>query len=290
MQSRLFLTILFCGFLSSAYCQQPAAPQGGTDEWPGPRADGSVLLPNLWSLRPAGKQVLLGDFPVNVAVHPSGKWAAALHSGYGQNEITVVQLPQGEVISRAPINESFYGLVFNSRGTELFCSGAGDEVVHRFQFRNGYLSDHQEVTLRRAASRGIPSGIALDPDGERLYCANVWGQSIDIVSLRSGLVKSIVLSTNIPTPAGLAPAKNEDEAAITKRAEAALQEANSEDPFPYGCALDAERSRLYASFWAQATVGVFDAQTGLALAHWPTEEHPNELILSRKGKHLFVAG
>jgi hypothetical protein len=158
----------------------------------------------------------------------AGKWAAALHSGYGQNEITVVQLPQGEVISRAPINESFYGLVFNSRGTELFCSGAGDEVVHRFQFRNGYLSDHQEVTLRRAASRGIPAGIALDPDGERLYCANVWGQSIDIVSLRSGLVKSIVLSTNIPTPAGLAPAKNEDEAAITKRAEAALQEANSE--------------------------------------------------------------
>ena len=69
MQSRLFLTILFCGFLSSAYCQQPAAPQGGTDEWPGQQADGSVLLPNLWSLRPAGKQVLLGDFPVNVAIN-----------------------------------------------------------------------------------------------------------------------------------------------------------------------------------------------------------------------------
>ncbi len=289
MQSRLLLTILFCGFLSNAFCKDDGAAPGGPKAWPGPQADGSVLLPNLWSLRPAGKQVLLGDFPVNVAIHPSGKWAAALHSGYGQNEVTIVELPQGEVISRAPINESFYGLVFNSRGTELFCSGAGDEVVHRFQFRKGYLSDHQEVALRRAAVRGIPAGIALDPDGERLYCANVWGQSIDIVSLQSGMVKSIVLSTNIPTPAGLAPAKSEDEAAITKRAEAALQEANGEDPFPYGCALDAKRNRLYVSFWAQASVGVFDAQTGASLGLWRTEEHPNELLLSKNGKYLFVA-
>ncbi len=29
-----------------------------------------VLLPNQWSLRPAGRQVPLGDFPVNIAMHP----------------------------------------------------------------------------------------------------------------------------------------------------------------------------------------------------------------------------
>ena len=39
---------------------------------PGQRPDGSVLLPNQWSLHPVGKQVILGDFPVNVAVHPTG--------------------------------------------------------------------------------------------------------------------------------------------------------------------------------------------------------------------------
>src|SRR5689334_2398098 len=186
------LLLLICTLLIQS---APDGAELNPNTWPGPQEDGSVLLPNLWSLRPAGKQVLLGDFPVNVAVHPSGKWAAALHSGYGQNEVTVVQLPAGEVISRAPINESFYGLAFNARGTELFCSGAGDEVIHRFQFRIGYLSEHRELALRRAAARGIPSGIALDPDGERLFCANVWGQSIDMVSLRTGLVKSIVLST-----------------------------------------------------------------------------------------------
>jgi hypothetical protein len=35
---------------------------------PGLQHDGSTLLPNQWSLRPAGKQIELGDFPVNIAV------------------------------------------------------------------------------------------------------------------------------------------------------------------------------------------------------------------------------
>ena len=43
-----------------------------------------------WSLRPVGKQVMLGDFPVNIAVHPSSRFAAVLHSGYSEHEIIVV--------------------------------------------------------------------------------------------------------------------------------------------------------------------------------------------------------
>jgi len=50
---------------------------------PGPTHDGAVLLPNQWYLRPAGKQLALGDFPVNIAMHPGGKFAAILHSGFG---------------------------------------------------------------------------------------------------------------------------------------------------------------------------------------------------------------
>ena len=37
-----------------------------------------MLLPNQWSLRPAGKQLELGVFPVNIALHPSGRWLAVL--------------------------------------------------------------------------------------------------------------------------------------------------------------------------------------------------------------------
>ena len=46
---------------------------------PGPQADGSVILPNQWSLRPAGRQVGVGDFPASIAMHPNGRHAVVLH-------------------------------------------------------------------------------------------------------------------------------------------------------------------------------------------------------------------
>ena len=42
-----------------------------------------IRLPNQWSLRPVGRHLALGDFPVNLALHPSGKYLAVLHAGYG---------------------------------------------------------------------------------------------------------------------------------------------------------------------------------------------------------------
>ena len=91
----------------------------GAVELPGLKPDGSVLLPNQWSLRPVGVQVPLGDFPVNIAVHPGGQFAAVLHSGYSRHEIVVVDLPTAKVVSRARVNEAFYGLEFSHSGDRL---------------------------------------------------------------------------------------------------------------------------------------------------------------------------
>src|ERR1700690_1216085 len=91
---------------------------------PGHRPDGSVLLPNQWSLRPMGRQIELGDFPVNIAVHPQGRFAAILHSGYSHHGIMVVDLMTEKVVTNAPLEETFYGIAFSHNGSLLFCSGA----------------------------------------------------------------------------------------------------------------------------------------------------------------------
>jgi hypothetical protein len=52
--------------------------------WPGMTRAGTVLLPNGWSLKPAGRQSKLGDLPVQIAVHPSHPILAILHAGYGE--------------------------------------------------------------------------------------------------------------------------------------------------------------------------------------------------------------
>jgi DNA-binding beta-propeller fold protein YncE len=269
----------------------PSVPGESAVDLPGQRPGGAVRLPNQWWLRPVGKQIALGDFPVNMALHPSGKYIAILHSGYGQNEVITVDFSGEKIISRVAINEGFYGLAFSRDGKELFCSGAGDEVVHAFTVENGFMAGHRELRLRDDKTRGIPSGLAVSSDGAELWTANVWGQSITVSDARSGMVlHEIQLSINQPAPrTNVAVVASADEAAITKRAEAVLDDARSDDPFPYACVLDEPRNRVYVSLWAQAAVIAFDTKTREKIARWEVEEHPNEMLLSKSGKHLFVA-
>src|ERR1051325_7672996 len=164
-------------------------PQGfsesviGESSLPGKQPDGSILLPNQWSLRPVGKQIELRDFPINIAVHPSGRFVAVLHSGYSAHQVTIVDLTKGEAVSHADMPQSFYGLEFSHDGSRLFCSGAGDEVIHAFDFQNGQLTNQKKIQLREIKERAVPGGLALARDGRTLFVANVWGDRVSRVDL-----------------------------------------------------------------------------------------------------------
>jgi DNA-binding beta-propeller fold protein YncE len=270
----------------------PPAPQRTAHPiLPGVKADGSVLLPNQWSLRPAGRQVALGDFPVNVAVHPGGRFAAVLHSGFSAHQILMVDLAAAKVVDRTPVHETFYGLEFSHDGKQLFCSGAGDEVVHAFDFLNGTLSNRTEIRLHLARERAVPAGLTLNRQANRLFVANLWGNRITQVELGPQPRPSdIVLGTN--SALGMAPplpAGTFDDEAANKREDASLYLSDPQDTFPYACALDEKHHRLYVSLWAQASVAVIDLSSGHVMARWPAQEHPCELALTRSGKRLFVA-
>src|SRR5262245_51777190 len=194
---------------------------------PGPTGDGAVRLPTQWYLRPAGKQLLVGDFPVNIALHPAGKHAAVLHCGHGRHEIITIELGKDKtktneidrVVSRVVVDEAFYGLAFSGDGRKLFCSGAGDEVVHSFRFEDGYLAGHEELKVADAKERYIPAGLAVSADGSRVCVASVWGHTVSILD-NGKVTAEIPLSTNAASRIRqtLPAAKDDDEAAITKRA------------------------------------------------------------------------
>ena len=274
-------------------------PNSSLPRWPGRQPDGSVLLPNMWSLRPAGTQVDLADFPVNIALHPDGKLAAVLHAGYSAHEIAVVDIAKATVLNRTKVEETFYGIEFARDGKRLYASGAGSEVVRCFDFdaKAGTLGKEQEIRLRNVAERGIPAGLALTGDARHLYVANVLGQRVAKVDLNA---KTNVLDIIVGPPGAevqsskfkvqsSAKQQTEDEAAITKRAEAALDPADPTAPYPYACRLDEKKGRLYVSLWAQAQVAVIDLKSNQVIARWPTEEHPNEMLLTKNGKLLYVA-
>jgi YVTN family beta-propeller protein len=259
---------------------------------PGQKPDGSVLLPNQWSLHPVGKQVELGDFPINIALHPGGRFAAVLHSGYSEQEIIVVDLASAQVASRTGVHESFYGLQFSRDGRRLFCSGAGDEVVHSFEFQQGTLTNRHSIRLHDIKLRAVPAGLAVDSAAKRLYAANVWGDRVTRVDLSPDATPVDILMGTNTGPLALAPvaaSPDFEDAAATKREEASLYVASKDDSFPYTCLLDEARQRLYVSLWAQAAIAVVDLRTEQVIARWPVQEHPCEMVLTRSGERLFVA-
>lgn len=176
---RFFLAAIGCLLITLFGCQSPKPSDTTTTthsseavEVPGYRSDGSVLLPNQWSLRPVGTQIAVGDFPENIAVHPSGDFAAVLHCGYGQHEIVVISLKSKSISSRIPIQEAFYGIAFTQDGNHVIASGGSREELHWIQFHDGFLQNHETIPLRDVKEKAIPSGVAVDARGKQAFVAN----------------------------------------------------------------------------------------------------------------------
>ncbi|HXG09365.1 MAG TPA: alkaline phosphatase family protein [Gemmataceae bacterium] len=238
--------------------QAPVKPPTPARVLPGVQPDGNILLPNQWSLRPAGRQLVLGDFPVNLALHPSGRWLAALHAGYSDHEIIIVDLKdKPRVVNRVVLEQTFYGLCFSADGRRLFASGGEFEVVHAFDFSDGLLSNPRQLAVAPPTDKFVVAGVAVDKQGHQLFACGCWGHAVCILPLDNPEQRTTV--------------------------------ALEPESYPYACLPDAEGKRLFVSLWNRAAVAVIDPAARKVLAAWPTEKHPTEMALGPDGKTLYVA-
>jgi DNA-binding beta-propeller fold protein YncE len=242
----------------TAFGQEPTPKSRNEATWPGLTRSGAVLLPNGWSLKPAGRQAKLGDFPVVIAENPSEPVLAVLHAGYGEHEVFTLEGSTGKTIARVTLKETFQGLIWSSDGKHLFVGGGWDDVIYRFDHSAGLLSNKFTIKYppRLEGGQRVPAGLALSKDGETLWVANAFGHTLAKFDGTGKLLSEIPLGV---------------------------------DSFPYGLAWDEADSRLYVSLWNKAEVAVVDSAKGEVIAHWATQEHPNEMLLSKQGTTLFVA-
>ncbi|MSU33684.1 MAG: YncE family protein [Pedosphaera sp.] len=259
---------------------------------PGVQPDGSVLLPNQWSLRPAGKQVPLGDFPVNIAIHPDGQFAVVLHAGWGPHELITLTVPEGRLVAHFEVDEAFYGLAFSPDGRRIFTSGAATEVVRSWAFQSGLFTDPQTIRLRPGLERGVPAGMSVAPDGSSLWVTELFAENVIQIPLTSNAkpIRFFVGDTSASIASTPQPLSANPELAAVEKRQAALQDAIAADSaFPYFCLPDPIRSRVYVSLWGKSQVAVVDVASSRVAARWTTGDHPNEMVLSRSGKLLYVA-
>ncbi len=226
---------------------------------PGASPGGAIRLHNQWSIRPVGKQLELGDLPVNTALHPSGKWLAVLHAGFGTHEVMIVdpEPKRPHVVSRVTLRQTFNGLAFAPDGKTLYASGGEFEVVHAFRFADGYLSEPRRLKVHEGKDKFIVSGLAVHPDGRLLCVAGTWGNAVCLLPLDGNGEKATV-------PLG-------------------------DNSYPYTCLVDGPRNRVYVSLWNKSAVAVVDLNDKRLVKTFATEKHPTEMVLGPGGKTLYVA-
>ena len=222
--------------------------------------DGPRRLPTGRTLDPAGVAWPVGSMPLAMTLSPSGREIVVLLNGWREQGIQVVDRATGRIVQTLPQAAAFLGLAFSPDGRTLYASGGNQDVVYRYAWADGRatLSDSIVIEAKAPDKNGkrYPAGLALSPDGARLYVAENLTDSLAVVDLASARV---------------------------------VQRLGVER-YPYGVVADAQ-GRVYVSSWGGSTVAAFrPTADGLAPAgRMAGGRHPSAMLLSADGSRLFVA-
>ncbi len=266
-------------------------------------------LPTGALLDPAGPSVALGSMPLSMVFSPDSSRVVSILSGYRAQGIQVVDRASGRVTQTLTQPAAFVGLAFAPDGKTLFVSGGALDAVYRYAWRGDSAVRIDSIAIaRRGATRAsrYPAGVAVSPDGKRLYVAENLADSLAVVDLASGTVAQRLPTGRYPygvvvTPDGtvfVSAWGGEWLAAFTTHG--ARLTAAGRIPVgrhPSAMALNPAGTRLYVALATKDSIAIVDTKTrarigGLsdAASAGPGEgSTPDGLAVSADGRRLYVA-
>ncbi|MFL6194427.1 MAG: LpqB family beta-propeller domain-containing protein [Thermoanaerobaculia bacterium] len=222
---------------------------------PGPQGRGDTLLPNGWTIAPAGRHLAVGDLPLAMAESPDGRGLVIVNSGYSKPTLTVVDLQRMTVSLTVPVDNAWLGLAWHPDGKWIWVSGGGASTVDEYRVTPDGLGKGRSIELRKPTEQSFVGGLAISPDGSRLFAVHALGQLLSAVDLTAG---KVVKEVELPAEA-------------------------------YTALTSADGKTLFVSLWGGARVLLFDAATLEPRGEVAVGEHPNAMALSKDGGRLFVA-
>src|SRR5260221_10667376 len=218
---------------------------------------GQVLLPNGWKLSPAGsKSLQLGDLPLNMQISASGKLLAVTNNGQSTQSIQLIDPKTEKELDKKIVGKSWYGLAFSHDEKKLYASGGNDNWILEFKIQNNKIGKADTIELGAPWPKGkiCATGIAVNKRNPRLYTFTKEDSALYVIDPNSRkILKKIKLA-----------------------AEA------------YSCILSPDEKILYISIWGAEQVACYNTATG-AITSIKVGNHPNEILLNKKGNILFVA-
>ena len=251
-------------------CASMVAAFGDTQpsQRPGPLGGGVTLLPNGWKIAPAGRHISVGDLPLAMVETPDRSAVLVANNGFARPSISVVDLQNLIVRSAITLDHAWLGLVWHPDGKRLYVSGAANNTVHELHWDGAVLLRGDDLVLGRPMERPVEGtnrpepvpqsfigGLAVSPDGKRLFAVHVLGQIVSAVDLQTG---HVLRSIGLPAEA-------------------------------YTCVVSSDGKTLFVSIWGGAKVMMFDAWSFEPRGEIAVGEHPNAMAVTKDGKRLFVA-
>src|SRR6266545_4946868 len=160
---------------------------------PGPQGGGITLLPNGWRIAPAGRHITVGDLPLAMLESADGRYLIISNDGYAKPTLAVVDTARLYVKSRFPLDHAWLGLAWHPDGRRLYSSGAGESTVKELRWTGGTLAAGDSYVLRRPSKESFVAGVAVRPDGTRVYAVHALGEQLSAVDLtqEEGEAKSV---------------------------------------------------------------------------------------------------
>ena len=221
-----------------------------------PTPSTSVLLPNGWTLTPAGRSFELGDLPLNMAVSSSKKWMAVTNNGQSTQSIQLIDPKNEKVVDEVTIAKAWYGLAFSQDEKSLFASGGNDNWILQYAIAENKLQLVDSFKLGKKWPVKIsPAGIALDEKNNKLYVVTKENNSLYMLDTKTHeVIKQVSIGAE-----------------------------------GYACIFSNDKKTLFVSAWGGDKVLFVDPATLETRVAIPVGDNPNELLLNKAGSILYVA-
>jgi len=215
-----------------------------------------IMLPNGWALSPAGTSLSLGDLPLNMAVSKSKKLMAVTNNGQSTQSIQLISLVSNTVLDNIKIDKSWLGIAFSADEKTLYASGGNDNWILQYTIVNNKLRLSDSIKLGDKWPNKIsPAGICINDAKNILY----------VVTKDDSCLYEVNLKTNKTIKKTALPAE------------------------AYTCILSNDGTELYISVWGAEKLVVYNTISQKITNSITTGTHPNDLILSKNGKTIYVA-
>jgi YVTN family beta-propeller protein len=240
-------------------------PAQDKPQFAGPTERG-FLLPNGWTVSPAGEQVITTDMVLDVKLTPDGKHALVASSGYNAHDLIVVDLASKQVVDKETVRQSWFGLAMDNASGKVWWSGGGGDRIHAFD-----LKGHE---LTRTTPSDMPGEIKKDDPPQPRPNPNHFkaGLAFDAATK---ILYSLDIDASTLTAIDTTGQKPNRTAKVGER--------------PYDVAISRNGKMLYVTDWIGRAVLAVSPEDLRVVASIGVGEHPNQIAVHPEDDRIFVA-